>query len=84
MKITFGLGHASFTLEPSVARGAALRLGFVELAVDGAHAAAVADLPAIHKDPFDRLLVAQASVAGLPSLTHGPVVPRYPGPVRLV
>ena len=52
--------------------------------VSGAHAVAVDLLPAIHKDPVDRLLVAQAQVEGLTLLTVDPVVGRYPGPIRLL
>lgn len=47
-------------------------------------AAAVGQLPPIHKDPFDRLLVAQAAAEGLTLLTSDPVVARYPGPIRAV
>jgi len=46
------------------------------------HVVAVEDLPAIHKDPFDRLLVAQATVEGITLLTLDLVVARYPGPIR--
>jgi len=58
--------------------------GYGEIAATGAHAVAVANLPLIHKDPFDRLLVAQAIAEGLTLVTGDPVVARYPGPVRLV
>ena len=43
--------------------------GFDELPVTGAHAARVAALPPHHRDPFDRLLVAQSEVEGLSLLT---------------
>jgi len=58
--------------------------GYSEIAATGAHAAALANLPLIHKDPFDRMLVAQAVVEGLTLVTGDPVVARYPGPIRLV
>jgi PIN domain nuclease of toxin-antitoxin system len=48
------------------------------LAVEHAHALAVAALPAIHRDPFDRLLVAQAKALGLSILTADPIVAQYP------
>jgi PIN domain nuclease of toxin-antitoxin system len=48
------------------------------LAVEHAHALAVATLPPIHRDPFDRLLVAQAKMLRLPILTADPIVARYP------
>jgi PIN domain nuclease of toxin-antitoxin system len=41
----------------------------------------VASLPRIHRDPFDRLLVAQALEHGLTLATHDPVLSRYPAPV---
>jgi PIN domain nuclease of toxin-antitoxin system len=44
----------------------------------------VAALPPIHKDPFDRLLVAQSAIEGILLLTTDTAVARYPGPVRLV
>jgi PIN domain nuclease of toxin-antitoxin system len=44
----------------------------------------VADLPLLHKDPFDRMLVAQATSEGLTLVTSDPAVARYPGPIRLV
>lgn len=57
--------------------------GYAELPIDSAHAVAVEALPPIHKDPFDRILAAQAQVAGLTLLTLDPVVAKYPGPIRL-
>ena len=57
---------------------------YVELPVAGAHVAAVDLLPAIHKDPFDRLLIAQAQLEGLPLWTVDEVVGRYPGPIRVL
>jgi len=82
--IKYRLGRADFDLNPHVARASTLSLGFTELAVDGAHAAAAADLPPIHQDPFDRLLVAQALLTGSTLLTSDSTVARYQGPIRLV
>lgn len=58
--IKFARRRADFTVRPEVISQAALQIGFVELPVTSALAARVADLPLIHGDPFDRLLVAQA------------------------
>ena len=58
--------------------------GYRELAITGEHAAAVANLPPLHKDPFDRMLVAQSIVEGIMLLTADPVVAQYPAPVRKV
>jgi PIN domain nuclease of toxin-antitoxin system len=41
-------------------------------------------LPPIHRDPFDRVLVAQATVEGILLLTSDPLVAQYPGPIRKV
>ena len=54
--------------------------GYDELAITGEHAVAVANLPPIHRDPFDRMLVAQSAVEGIPRRTADPVVAQYPGP----
>jgi PIN domain nuclease of toxin-antitoxin system len=58
--------------------------GYGELPVTGDHVVAIRSLPPIHKDPFDRILVAQATVEGIPLLTADPIVARYPSPIRKV
>lgn len=50
---------------------------FEDLDITIEHALAVADLPDHHRDPFDRLLVAQARVDGLTIVTHDPQVQQY-------
>ncbi len=77
-------GRPDFRLDPHVLRRALLDNGYTHLPVTADHGAAVADLPAIHKDPFDRILVAQARVEGFTLLTADKNIARYPGPVRLV
>jgi PIN domain nuclease of toxin-antitoxin system len=47
-----------------------------------AHVAALAGLPPLRKDPFDRVLVAQAMAEGVTLLTGDPAT--YPGPIRLL
>ena len=54
------LRKPDFNVDPNGAISDAAAMGFLELPVRAAAAAMVATLPAIHKDPFDRLLVAQA------------------------
>jgi PIN domain nuclease of toxin-antitoxin system len=56
----------------------------VEPAITSRHAAAVGGLPRLHRDPFDRLLVAQAMVEGVTLLTADQMVAQYDGPVRKV
>ena len=82
--IKHGLCRPDFTVDPRLLRRGLLENGYTELPVTGAHAVAVDLLPAIHTDPFDRMLVAQAQIEGLTLLTADPVVGRYPGPIRLL
>lgn len=58
--IKYRLGRPDFQREPNDIERAALRTGFIELPLRAATAARVAELPLLHRDPFDRLLVAQA------------------------
>jgi PIN domain nuclease of toxin-antitoxin system len=58
--------------------------GYEELPVLGKHVLGVDALAPIHKDPFDRLLIAQAIVEGITLLTVDATVARYPGPIRKV
>ena len=51
--------------------------GFSRLPIDLGHALRAGTLPWIHRDPFDRLLVAQAQMEGLAILTADPVISRY-------
>lgn len=78
------LGREDFRVDPRLLRRGLLDNGYKELFVTSEHAVAVDGLPPIHRDPFDRLLVAQAMVEAVVLLTNDPVVARYPGPVRLV
>ena len=67
------LGEAPAACLPREAK----RSGFRPLAISLEHAAAVAQLPPHHRDPFDRLLVAQAQLEGLTILTNDPAIARY-------
>ena len=51
--------------------------GFEELVVSGAHAQAAARLPPLHRDPFDRMLVAQARVEHLTLISHDQTLSAY-------
>lgn len=76
------LGRADFQVDPALLRRNLLDNDYTELAVTGRHAVAMAGLPALHKDPFDRMLIAQAMADGLLLLTVDPAVARYPGPIQ--
>ena len=77
-------GKPDFNVDPGVLRRGLVESGYIELPVTGVHAAATAALPAIHKDPFDRMLLAQAVVEGLTLVTSDKTLATYPGPVRKV
>jgi len=79
-----GLGRDDFMVDPRLLRRGLLDNGYSELAITSEHAIAVELLPPIHKDPFDRILIAQSMIEGITLLTADPLVARYPGPVRLV
>lgn len=80
--IKTGLGRPEFQIDPRIMRRGLIDSGYLELEITSAHVLATSDLPLIHRDPFDRLLVAQASVEGFELLTADKVVGRYPGPIR--
>ncbi len=77
-------GRNDFQTEPGQFRLALLANQFSELPVTGEHAAAVAHLLPIHKDPFDRILIAQATIEGITLLTSDQKIASYPGPIRQV
>lgn len=82
--IKTALGREDFRVDARVLRRGLLDNGYEELDVTGEHAVAVAQLPPLHKDPFDRLLITQSIVEGLTLITADPMIARYPAPVRRV
>ena len=78
------LNRRDFSADASLIRGGLIESGYEELEISAAHAIAVAGLPSIHADPFDRMLVAQAQIEGLLLLTADQRMASYPGPIRLV
>lgn len=79
-----GLGRADFQVDPRLLRRGLLDNGYNELPITSEHAVVVDALPPLHKDPFDRLLIAQALVEGITLLTADEVVAQYPGPIRKI
>jgi len=77
-------GYDDFKIEPDFFRRHLLAHEYMELAITGEHAVAVFQLPPLHKDPFDRLLIAQAIVEGMTLLTADAKIAKYPGPIRKV
>lgn len=82
--IKCGLGREDLKVDPRVLRRSLLDNGYHELPILSEHAVAISTLPPIHKDPFDRLLVAQAIVEGITLLTADIQVAKYPGPIQCV
>src|SRR5258706_13354598 len=78
------LGRDDFRVEPRVLRRGLLENGYGELPITSEHAVNIASLPRLHKDPFDRLLLAQATSEGITLLTSDAQVARYGSPARLL
>jgi len=72
------LGRTDFKVDLPVLRRNLLDYGFEEITINSAHTLAVEALPNIHKDPFDRMLVAQTIVEGITLMTADSVVAEYP------
>lgn len=79
-----GLGRDDFQVDARLLRRGLLDNGYSELPIGSEHAVAIDSLPPIHKDPFDRLLVAQAMIEGITLLTVDSLLVQYPGPVRMI
>ena len=77
-----GLDRPDFRLEPPLLRQALLEAGWRELPMEAHHVLVLGQLPALHRDPFDRLLLAQAQADGLLFITADQQLAQYPGPVR--
>lgn len=82
--IKSSLGRQDFEVSPHILRARLLENGYTELPISGEHALAVAGLPDLHRDPFDRILVAQATAERWVLLTSDSVLASYPGPIKLV
>lgn len=79
-----GLGRKDFKADPRLLRRGLLDNGYAEVPIRSDHVVVLDSLPAIHKDPFDRILVAQAVAEGIELLTTDSQLAQYRGPVRRV
>lgn len=79
-----GLERSDFNVDPRRLWRMLVINGYRELPVTSEHTVAVNDLPHLHKDPFDRILVAQARVEGLTLLTADKLVAKYGDGVKKV
>ena len=77
-------GRSDVPPPPTAVLAGAIQAGFLQLPVSAHHAAAVIDLPPIHRDPFDRLLVAQARSEPMTLLTRDATLAKYGDHVRLI
>ncbi len=77
MVVKSALPRRDLKIDAMLARREALSFGFRELQVTAEHAFAVGSLPSFHKDPFDRMLIAQARVEGLNLLTVDAKIQKY-------
>ncbi|MEQ8803648.1 type II toxin-antitoxin system VapC family toxin [Haliea sp.] len=77
-----GLGREDFHVDPHLLRRGLIENDYSELPVTSAHTLALAHLPPIHRDPFDRILIAQAEVEGFLLLTMDATILQYQGPIR--
>lgn len=82
--IKTALRRADFAIDLRKLRHALDAMGVVELPVDGRHTETLIKLPPIHKDPFDRMLVAQSMAEPLVLLTNDAILTEYWDGVRLV
>ena len=76
------LGRDDFQVDVRVLRRGLFDNGYQELPITSEHTIAIDHLPPIHKDPFDRILVAQANAEGITLLTTDALVVQYPGSIR--
>lgn len=79
-----GLGRTDFQPDVRLLRRNLVDSGYIELPIVSSHILGLEGLPKIHKDPFDRILVAQATVEGITLLTVDSKVAQYPGPIRML
>lgn len=82
--IKTALGKLDFRYPPEQIAQAAVETGFVELAVSAAHGAKVANLPLHHRDPFDRLLIAQALLMPAQLVTADVALVPYSELIRVI
>lgn len=79
-----GQNRPDFLYDPRTVRRALLDNGYQELPILSQHVVDIDNLPPLHKDPFDRLLIAQAMAEGITLLTADAIVAKYPNSVQWV
>jgi PIN domain nuclease of toxin-antitoxin system len=84
LAIKQALRKKDFQVDARILRRELLNLGYTELPIASNHAVAIDSLPLIHRDPFDRIIIVQATLEGITLLTVDEIVARYPGPIKAV
>ena len=75
------LGRPDFIIDPASFYSGLVGAGYKELMISSNHSLLAATLPNLHKDPFDRILIAQAALEEIPILTFDALVAQYPGSI---
>jgi PIN domain nuclease of toxin-antitoxin system len=79
-----GLGRDDLRVDPRLLRRGLLDNLYAELPITSEHVVAITSLPPIHRDPFDRILIAQSIAEGVILITSDPRVAEYPAPITKV
>ena len=77
-EVAIKYGRNDFNLHPEVLYDGLIRAGYQELSVTGRHTLSLPTLPPLHKDPFDRIILAQAASECVPLLTSDKLLLQYP------
>ena len=78
------LGRTDFSVDPALLYSGLCHAGYEELPITAKHTLLAAALPTIHKDPFDRILLAQAASEGMPLLSADETLSQYPGSIIFI
>ena len=82
--IKTALKRKNFDYDAQLIRSTLIELGWNELQLSGDHVLAVSDMPLLHGDPFDRVLVAQAKVEAMQFVTADTTLVDYGSHIRLL
>lgn len=82
--IKLGLNRSDFKLNPRILRRGLLDNGYQEISITSKHTLALETLPSLHKDPFDRILISQATVEEIILLTHDDLLAKYSDIVKKI
>lgn len=84
LTVKHALGKAEIPIHPRILYNALAENDFPEIAMTSLHGLTAGSLPPIHKDPFDRMLIAQSMIEGCLLLTSDKMLARYDAPVQLI